>query len=278
MKFKNQRMLISPLLLTLLVVVFGVSAADVLGQKKCGNTGQTVKFTIQNNTSKPLEIKVVNDDCKEVSGRLLKAGDKAGGSSFVGVMFRAYEFPTGKLISEIKLNAAQSIYKITKPKPTVSLPTIAPKDGFLKETNLIRAKKNLDPMMLDAKLTDACQWFAELMAEVDKGYPVHNASELGMKKLYKERNKASQRLVYYGWGKKNKAHYEVTALDTVQDPNLIGNHFARLWALSKTHYKPFMDKDRTKYNRVGFGFAKAKRGTNRYYACAIFGKIKQFEG
>ena len=74
--------------------------------------------------------------------------------------------------------------------------------------------------------------------------------------------------------KRNKAHFEVTALDTVQDPNIIGNNFAKLWAFSKTHYKPFLDKDRTKYNRVGFGFAKAKRGTNRYYACAIFGKKK----
>jgi len=247
---------------------------QTFGQKKCGNTGETVKFSIINETTKPLEIKVVNEDCKEVAGRLLKVGDKAGGSSFAGVVFRAYEFPTGKLISEIKLKTSQSEYKIIEPTKDSfeDAVKIAPKTGFLRETNEIRAERKLLPMELDEKLTGACQWFAELMAEVDKGYPTHTASELGKKKLYKKRNKASQRLVYYGWEKKNKAHFEVTALDTVQDPNLIGNNFAKLWAFSKTHYKPFLDKDRTKYNRVGFGFAKAKRGTNRYYACAIFGK------
>lgn len=276
MKFNKLPISKTSFILFTFFLLFVGSSTQNYAQKKCGNTGDAVKFTIENTTTKPLEIKVVDENCKEVAGRLLKAGDKAGGSSFAGVVFRAYEFPSGKLLSEIKLNTSQSIYKITEPKSSVSdaLPKIAPKDGFLRETNSIREQKKLAPMMLDEKLTNACQWFAELMAEVDKGYPVHKTSELGKKSKYKKRNKASQRLVYYGWEKNNKAHFEVTALDTVQDSNLIGNNFAKLWAFSKTHYKPFMDKDRTKYNRVGFGYAKAKRGTNRYYACAIFGRQK----
>ena len=167
------------------VVFFFANSVEILGQKKCGNSGEAVKFTIQNTTAKPLEIKVVNDDCKEAAGRLLKPGDQAGGSSFAGVVFRAYEFPTGRLISEIKLKVSQSVYKITEPEKAANenLPKIAPKDGFLKETNVIRTERNLAPIMLDEKLTNACQWFAELMAEVDKGYPVHRASELGKKKL-----------------------------------------------------------------------------------------------
>lgn len=247
---------------------------ETFGQKKCENSGEAVKFTIQNTTQKPLEIKVVGDDCKEAAGKLLKPGDEAGGNSFSGVVFRAYFIANGELIAEIKLNTSQSIYKITEQEPDSSANTvkIEPRDGFLMETNAIRSEKKFAPVELDEKLTNACQWFAELMAEVDKGYPVHTASELGVKELYQKRNKASQRLVYFGWEKKNTAHYEVTALDTVKDYNSIGNNFAKLWAFSKTHYKPFLDKDRVKYNRVGFGFAKAKQGTNRYYACALFGK------
>lgn len=254
-------------------IVFSAINPAVSAQKKCGNTGELQKFTFQNATGKPVEIKALDGDCKEGQGKVLNTGDQAGGTAYTGVVFRVYDFATGKLISEITLEKSKTIYKIEIIKKEVSPENrISPTEGFLKATNEIRVKKNLPPMQLDDKLTNACQFFADLMAEADKG-PAHKASEIGMGKSYKDRNTSSQRLVYYGWSMKNNEYYEVTALESVEDYNLLGKHFAELWALSKTHFRPFLDKDRVKYNRVGFGVAKAKRGEDRYYACAIFGKL-----
>lgn len=255
------------------VIFLSINSAAVLAQKKCSNTGELQKFTFQNATGKPVEIKTLDKDCKEGQGKVLNTGDQAGGTAYTGGVFRVYDFATGKLISEITLEKSKTTYVIEIAKKEVSPENrINPTEGFLKATNEIRAKKNLPLLQLDNKLTNACQFFAELMAQADKG-PAHTASEIGLGKSYKDRNKTSQRLVYYGWDRNNTEYYEVTALESVEDYNLLGKYFAELWALSKTHYKPFLDKDRVKYNRVGFGVAKAKRGDNRYYACAIFGKL-----
>ncbi len=274
-KRKNRSSKICLIFLSL-IALLTIHSVTVFAQNKCSKSGDAQKFTFHNATTKPVEIKVVSNDCKEGGGKLLKAGDKAGGTSYTGVVFRIYEFGTGRLISEVVLEKSKPLYTISEPKKSTakSAIRIKPDEGFLKATNEIRAKRNLSPMKLDQRLTNACQFLADLMAEVDKGYPVHKASELGKKKQYKKRNKAKQRLVFYGWDKKNTAHFEATALDTVQEYNLIGNNFANIWANSNTHDKPFFDKHRVKYNRVGFGVAKAKRGTNRYYACAIFGREK----
>ena len=255
------------------LIFLSAEAGTVSAQKKCNNTGEVQKFTFQNATNKPVDIKSLDANCKEDQGRPLGAGEQAGGSSYTGVIFRVYDLATGKLISEITLEKSKTVYVIEAAKKQVSPENaISPTAGFLQATNEIRSKKNLSAMQLDDKLNNACQFFAELMAQADKG-PAHTASEIGLADSYKDRNKSSQRLAYYGWDKKNTVHFEVTALDTVEDYNLVGKHFAELWAFSTTHYKPFLDKDSTKYNRVGFGVAKAKSGTIRYYACAIFGKL-----
>lgn len=254
------------------MIFLSINPAAVFAQKKCKNTGEIQKFTFQNATGKPVEIKALDDDCQEGQGKVLNAGDQAGGNAYTGVVFRVYDFATGKLISEITLEKSKTIYKIEIIKKEVSPENrVSPTEGFLKATNEIRTKRNLLPMELDNRLTNACQFFAELMAQADKG-PAHKASEIGLKS-YKDRNTSSQRLIYYGWDKNNNLFYEVTALESVEDYNLLGKHFAELWAFSKTHYKPFLDKDSVKYNRVGFGVAKAKRGDDRYYACAVFGKL-----
>jgi uncharacterized protein YkwD len=256
------------------LVLSATNSTEIFGQRKCTKAGASQKFTIHNATSQPVQIKVVGSDCKEDGGKLLKAGDKAGGKSYEGVVFRVYDILSGEVISEITLEKTKELYTINEPNTEIpDEDKIDPAVGFLIATNAIRADNNLPAIELDERLTKACQWFAEVMAEVDRGYPVHKFSELGDKKLHKDRDKASQRLVYYGWDKDNKAHFEVVALDTVNNYNLIGDNFAKIWAFSTTHDKPFFDRDRVKYNRVGFGVAKAERGRNRYYACAIFGRI-----
>lgn len=253
---------------------FSINLPEVFGQKKCTKAGASQKFTIHNATSRPIQIKTVGSDCKEDGGKLLKEGDKAGGKSYQGVVFRIYDPFTNEFIAEITLEKDKELYTIEEPNTEIAdEDKINPAEGFLTATNLIRADNNFPAMQLDERLTNACQWLADKMAVADLGYPVHKFSELGNKKIHKDKDTASQRLVSYGWDKKNKTHFEAVALDTVQNYNLIGDNFAKIWAFSTTHDKPFFDKDRVKYNRVGFGVAKAERGRNRYYACAIFGKL-----
>lgn len=256
------------------LVFLTTNATETFGQKKCTKAGASQKFTIQNATSQPIQIKTVGSNCMEDGGKLLKAGDKAGGKSYAGVVFRIYSPATGEFIAEITLEKTKEIYTVNEPNTEIpDEDKIKPDEQFLTATNSIRADNNLPAMQLEERLTDACQWLADKMAEIDRGYPVHKFSELGNKKLHKKRDRASQRLVYYGWDKRNTVHFEVVALDTVNNYNLIGDNFAKIWAFSTTHDKPFFDRHRVKYNRVGFGVAKAERGRNRYYACAIFGKL-----
>ena len=264
--------------LTIFLIVFSafltVNSIEIFGQKNCTKARASQTFTIQNATSQPIQIKTVGSDCKEDNGKLLKAGDKISGKSYEGVVFRIYSIVKSEFISEITLEKTKELYTINEPNTDIpDEDKIAPTEQFLTATNGIRADKNLPAMQLDERLTNACQWLADKMAEIDKGYPVHKFSELGNKKLHRKRDRASQRIVFYGWEKRNTAHFEVVALDTVNNYNLIGDNFAKIWAFSTTHDKPFFDRDRVKYNRVGFGVAKAERGRNRYYACAIFGKI-----
>jgi uncharacterized protein YkwD len=258
-----------------LMLVFSFNPQTAFSQKKCSKKGKEKTFTFQNSMVNPIHIKSVDDDCREGAGKLLGPGQKIGGSSFTGVVFRVYDL-SDNLISEIVLEESKTEYIIEAEEndSTENGVKIDPAEGFLKATNEIRAAKNLAPMQLDKRLNDACQFLADQMAEVDKGYPVHTLSELGRKKEFQKRNKASQRLVYYGWEKRNTVHFEATGLDTVRDYNQLGSKFAKGWTGTNTHDKPFFDKHKYKYNRVGFGVAKAKRGTNRYYACAIFGKQK----
>ena len=249
-----------------------IGPADIFAQKNCTKAGQPQKFTLHNATTQNVRIKVVGSDCKEDSGKLLKAGDKADGRSYTGVVFRVYGLATKSFIAEITLEAGKEIYKIEEPDTEIpDDQKIDPAAGFLIATNSIRSNSSLPDLQLDERLNNACQWFADKMAIADLGYPVHRFSELGNKRLHKERDRAVQRLVFYGWNKKNRTHFEVVALDTVHNYNQIGENFAKLWAFSTTHSPPFFE--RVKYNRVGFGAAKAERGRNRYYACAIFARV-----
>ena len=253
------------------VFLVGISPTEIWGQKKCSKNGAAKRFTFHNATPNPIHIKVVGSDCKEDAGKLLGPGQKIGGSSFVGVVFRVYDL-SEKLIKELVLSENNADFKIEIPAESSSSDgsRIEPAEGFLRATNKIRAERNLTPLQLDERLNKACQFLADQMAEVDRGYPVHKMSELGRKKQFRKRNKATQRLKFYGWSETK--HFEAAGLDTVADYNLIGEKFARGWAGSKSHSKAFFDKHRTKYNRIGFGVAKAKRGTNRYYACALFAR------
>ncbi len=234
--------------------------------ENCSKNSTPRLIFIRNGGAKDIEIRRVSEDCSEQKVASVTPGRMFENKSFADNVYRVYEKGSGKFIEEFVVLPRVSTYIVEAARND------DPKQGFLETTNKFRSGINLPAFQMDETLTKACQWFAEFMAEEDKGYPVHDVSEIRKDKPFPERNTSAKRLTYFGWDKKNKAHFEVTILDTVSDIKLLGSHFALAWSSSNTHEAPFFDKDRTKFNRVGFGYAKAKSGEIKYYACAIFGK------
>ncbi len=232
--------------------------------RNCSKGGRSRLMYIRNGTAKDIEVRRVDENCKEQKAIMVSPGKQFETNSFANNVYHVYEKGTKKFLDEFVIKPFISTYIVNGVSNSEAT------NSFLESTNILRKGNNLPMVELDERLTKACQWFAEVMAKGDKGRPGHKVSEFLKGKPFPNRSSAKQRLKFYGWNK--RAHFEVTALDTIPDTKYLGSHFALLWSSSTTHYKPFFDKDRTKYNRVGFGFAKAKTGTIKYYACAIFGK------
>ena len=249
---------------TLLDEIIVLNSKTSYQLKNCSKGGRPRLMYIRNGRAKDIEIRRVDENCKEQKAVMVKSGKQFETNSFANNVYHVYEKGSNKFLDEFVIKPFVSTYIVN------AIGNSEAANGFLETTNTIRRGKNLATMELDERLTKACQWFAEIMARGDKGRPGHKVSQFLKGNPYPKRNTRKKRLKYYGW--KKRAHFEVTALDTVPDTNYLGSHFALLWSSSTTHYKPFFDKDRAKYNRVGFGFAKAKTGKIKYYACAIFGK------
>ncbi|MEZ5347456.1 MAG: CAP domain-containing protein, partial [Pyrinomonadaceae bacterium] len=239
---------------------------NVFKLENCSKKGTPRLIFIRNGGANEIEVRRVSEDCKEQKVAAVTPGRMFESKTFADNVYRVYEKETARLLEEFVVQPRVSTYLIGAEAND------DPRQGFLETTNRFRSGANLPALRLDDSLTEACQWFAEFMAAEDKGYPVHDVSEIRKDKPFPERNTSAKRLVYYGWEKKNKAHFEATILDTVPDIRLLGSHFALAWSSGNTHDAPFFDKDRTKYNSVGFGYAKAKSGEIKYYACAVFGK------
>ncbi|MCB1023036.1 MAG: hypothetical protein KDB79_01515 [Acidobacteria bacterium] len=246
-------------------IVVGISKR-IFKIENCSRSGTPREIYIRNGSAEDIEIRRVSEDCSEEKPALVTPGRMFENRSFSNNVYRVYGKGSGKLLEEFTVQPRISTYLVAAQEND------DPRQGFLETTNLFRSGIGLPAFSLDETLTNACQWFAEFMASEDKGYPVHEVSELRKDKPFPERNTALKRLRYYGWDKKNRAYFEATILDTVPDIKRLGSHFALAWSSSNTHDAPFFDRDRTKFNRVGFGYAKAKSGDTKYYACAIFGK------
>jgi hypothetical protein len=54
----------------------------------------------------------------------------------------------------------------------------------------------------------------------------------------------------------------------------IGGSAALGWAMSSTHYRPFLSTDGQVFKQVGFGFTKVPNTKDKYYTCAVFGNPK----
>lgn len=58
------------------------------------------------------------------------------------------------------------------------------------------------------------------------------------------------------------------------EADAIGGSAALGWAMSSTHYRPFLSIDGQVYKQVGFGFTKVPNTKDKYYTCAVFGNPK----
>lgn len=234
--------------------------------ENCSQAGIPKYVFLRNGTAKTIDIRRVDENCTEQTEAKVVPGRQYEKKTTVNSIYRIYEKDTGKFLEEISIRRVGSGYSIGGTKSD------DPVKGFLTTTNTIRAGNNLPTMELDETLSKTCQWFTDFMAKEDKSYPGHTVKEFTKDNAFSKMNTSSQRLISLGWNKADIAHFEVTAFDTVPELDLLGSHFALIWSASNTHDPPFFDKDRVKYNRVGFGYSKAKSGENKYYTCAIFSK------
>lgn len=232
--------------------------------ENCSTNGRSRLMYIRNATADDIEVRRIDENCKEHSAATVAPGKQFESNTFANNVYRVYENGTKKFLDEFVIRPFVSTYIVNGVRHEVAA------KGFLETVNNFRRANNLRLLVLDERLTDSCQWFAEFIAGEDQNRLGHSIREYRKDKPFPKRNSSKQRLVYFGWNKKKTTHFEVTAMDTIPDVNYLGSHFALLWSSGTSHYKPFFDKHRPKFRRVGFGYAKAKTGTIKYYACAIF--------
>ncbi len=229
--------------------------------ENCSQAGAPRLAYIRNSTGREIEIHRVAEDCRETPGAVVGTGKQFEINTYANNVFRIYDKGASTFLDEFVIEADKSTY-IVKP-----VENDTPASGFLETANIIRKSRNLPTLAADEKLTNACQWFAEFMANEDQNRPGHTVREFRSDNPHPDRNTTLQRLAFFGWDKKNSVHFEATALDTIPDINVLGGHFALLWSSGTTHHKPFYEG---KFKQAGFGYAKAKSGTIKYYACALF--------
>ena len=229
--------------------------------ESCSKPGSERWIYIRNATAQDIEIRKVGEDCKEQPIDIVSPGRQYETNSLANNVYRAYGKGTGNFLSEFNIQPGRSAYIVNGIRNAVA------QESFAETTNIIRRSKNLPEVVLDERLTSACQWFAEFMANEDQNRPGHTVKEYRKDNPFPKRNSTNQRLTYYGWDKRKTDHFEATVADTIFELDALGSHFALLWSSSNTHQKPFYSG---KFKKVGFGFARAKTSKTRYYACALF--------
>jgi uncharacterized protein YkwD len=243
---------------------FQKSATDP-GKKLCSREGDPRVFYIRNATGKPINVRFVTPECVEQKGPAIEPGKQIGGRTFINNVFRTYDQKTGTFISQIVIRPGKRNYVIGGERDQIS------NRSFLKTVNTIRSYSNLAPLELDPKLNATCQWFAEFMAKEDKRHAGHLVTDFTKKKAFKKMNKPTQRLRHFGWNRRKASNnVETTAMVRVEDPELTGAYFAMEWTASTTHFKPFYDLYRTKFQKVGFAAVASPSDPKLFYGCAIF--------
>lgn len=255
------------------------------GQNACTqNLGSNqIKFEILNATEKAFTVNYVDENCREGrSNQQTQSGQKYTGIAYNGHAFRVREVGTNKLLEVVIVNPSNTFTKVGNvtaatvkigPKPTLFelVKDPNPMQGFLKTANSVRKARNLPPMEFDKSLNQACQWLTDTMtrhnqmghnptAFVGRGTPQYDE--------YAKMNDPALRMKHYNF--QGIPGVEAAGMVETTDVSEIGGSAILQWAMSNTHYRPFLSMDGQEFKYVGFGYTRVPN-TNKYYTCAVFG-------
>lgn len=278
--------------LMFLVMFFGLmsilsdnaSAQMNVCSKNLGN--KQIKFEVLNATEKPITVTFVDEKCSEGrSNQQTQPGEKFTATGYEGHAFRVREVGTNKLLETVVVSPAKTFTKVGNvtaatvkigPKPTLFelVKDPNPMQGFLKTANAVRKARNLPPMQLDNSLNQACQYLTNAMTKHDKmghnptAFVGRNAPEYAD---YVKMNDPALRMQRYNF--KGIPGVEAAGAVETADVSEIGGSAVLQWAMSSTHYRPFLSMDKQEFKYVGFGYTRVPN-TNKYYTCAVFGNPK----
>lgn len=291
--------------LMFLMMLFGlmiIITDSASAQNACSKEvdGRKVNFKVVNNSDKPLVVNFVDHQCKEgSSNNKIAPGGSTDISGYNGHVFRVREVGTNKLLKEIAAaptnpnqftigSASSNAVKSNSPtnvntKPAVigPKPTLAelikdrnPMQGFLKTLNSVRSARKLPSMQFDNSLNQACQYLTNVSAKHNKlGHDPSAFVSRGAPEYaeYAQMSDPAKRMLRFNF--KGIPGVEAAGVAGSPDISEIGGKAMLDWAMSSTHFRPFLSKDGQEYKYVGFGFTKIPN-KDEYYTCAVFGNPK----
>lgn len=289
--------------LTSVITLMGlmmVTANSVSAQNACSKEvdGKQVKLNVVNNTDKAFTVNFVSHKCVEGrSNQQVAPGTTFNGSAYHGHVFRVREAGSNKLLKEIVASPSTQSTVIgsnsptsggAKPAPVAAKPTVIgprptmaelvkdpnPRQSFLRTLNGFRGARKLPAMQLDNSLNQACQWLTDVMAKHDQ--IGHDPVVIGRSKRvndpsYAKMSTPEMRMKAFNYP--GQPGVEAAGMD-FGEADAIGGSAALGWAMSSTHYRPFLSMDGQVYKQVGFGFTKVPNTKDKYYTCAVFGNPK----
>lgn len=278
--------------LMFLVMLFGLmsilsdnaSAQTNICTKHLGD--KQIKFEVLNATEKSITVTYVDEKCNEGrSNQQTQPGAKYTATGYEGHAFRVREVGTNKLLDVVVVSPSKASFKVGNvtaqtvkigAKPTVFELVKDPNvmQGFLKTANSVRKARNLPPMQFDNALNKACQYLTDAMTKHNKmghdpsAFVARNSPEYAQ---YVKMSDPAKRMINFNF--QGIPGVEAAGMVETSNVNEIGGSAMLQWAMSDTHYRPFLSMDKQEFKYVGFGFTRVPN-TDKYYTCAVFGNPK----
>jgi uncharacterized protein YkwD len=288
------------LVLSIVAITVAISSPNAAQPNVCSKQvdDKQIQIKVVNKTDKPFTVNWVDHECKESkSNEVVAPGQTWDQISYKSHAFRVREVGSNKLLKEIVASPSTQKTVIGSSSPTSGgakpatvaakpavigpRPTMAelvkdpnPRQSFLKTLNGFRSARKLPAMQLDNSLNQACQWLTDVMAKHDQ--IGHDPVEIGMRKRvndpsYRTMREPADRMRHFNYP--GQPGVEAAGMD-FGEVDAIGGSAALGWAMSSTHYRPFLSMEGQVFKQVGFGFTKVPNTTNKYYTCAVFGNPK----
>ena len=245
-----------------------------------------IKFEILNATEKSITVTYVDEKCSEgSSNQKNQQGGKFTATGYEGHAFRVREVGTNKLLDVVVVSPSKTSFKVGNvtaqtvkigAKPTtfelVKDPNVM--QGFLKTLNSVRKARKLPPLQFDNALNKACQYLTDAMTKHNKmghdpsAFVPRNNPQYAEYVKMKDPASRMQNFNFQGIP-------GVEAAGMVDTPNVneIGGSAMLQWAMSNTHYRPFLSMDGQEFKYVGFAYTRVPNA-DKYYTCAVFGNPK----